>query len=137
MRKGYVLIAVLVVIIVLSSAFISISNMTLDNSQTINRQENMAKAHFLSRSAIDLAYSALMESSSTPGYVLKIDLFKANTSNVLNDTVTFPEGVAVVDVYHDGSFIAIRAVTSLTGITGNATLTMRINKTDYTDIRWN
>lgn len=136
MRRGYVLIVVIIVIVIVSILFLTQANLTQDNTATIARQEQMAGAHFLSRSAIDLTYAALMSASSTPGYTLKLDLFCANVANVLNDTLTFPEGTATVRVYHDGGFVAIESIARLNNSQATSTLTLRIDKSNYAETSW-
>ncbi len=136
MKRGYILVVVIIIVMIISILFITQSNLTRDNTSTIVRQEQMAQAHFLSRSAIDLAYSALMSASTTPGYTLKIDLFKINTANVLNEVVNFPEGISNIRVFHDGNFIAIEAVSSITGTNVVSRVVLRINKDNYADYSW-
>ena len=60
-RKGFALMTVLFVVIILSIFFISIITITQSNTKQVRLQEDNLRAYYLARSGVDIAYAALME----------------------------------------------------------------------------
>ena len=145
-RNGYTLLLVLLVMTVLSILSLSIFNLFQANTRQIVIQENNLRAHYLARSGIDIAYAAMMTSTSSGG-MLKINKLIDDKATIEHKNLELPKTNPIGKVDIKISYIvakkevAINAKAKLIDGTGDSELTLYIqydeaDKSNFTRTRW-
>lgn len=138
-RKGFALMTVLFVVIILSIFFISIITITQSNTKQVRLQEDNLRAYYLARSGVDIAYAALMEEESGEQ---KLDQFIRGSDDELTHlNLALPDkanpiGHVDIKVLKIDDEVRINAVAKTLKGPGNSSLSLYIYKDDYSRTRW-
>jgi type II secretory pathway pseudopilin PulG len=135
-KQGFVMGVVLLVTVVLSILFLSTIGLVQNNTKQIVHQDDQMRAHYLARSAIDIAYTALMTEN---GGIRKIDQFISGSQDEISDVLLLPGGDSTmgsvdITVARKEDEVAIIAVASLAN--GKSKLTLYFDKSDFSRSRW-
>lgn len=138
-NKGFVLSTVLMVMMVLSILFVSIVTITKTNTKQVVTQEDNLRAYYLARSGIDIAYTALMK--ETDDGEKNIQKFIDRKEETLNDRLALPNkddpiGYVDIEVSKEGNEIKIHAKAEIANGPGKSSLSLYINKDNFSKTRW-
>lgn len=130
---------VLFVMIILSIFFISLMTIAQSNTKQIRVQEDNLRAYYLARSGIDIAYAAIMEEEKG---VMKFHKFiKGSEDSIVHDNLALPNadspvGFVDVKISKDDNEVKISASAKTASGPGTSSLSLYIDKIDYTRTRW-
>lgn len=139
--KGFALPTVLMVMVVLSILFTTVIMITQANTREIVLQEDNLRAYYIARSGIDIAYTALMEDPSNNGDT-KIKKFISDTEATLTHNQlklpkeSSPIGTVDIKVSKTAEEIKIHALAKTLNGPGISSLSLYIDKDNFTKTRW-
>ena len=134
-RKGFALMTVLFVVIILSIFFISIITITQSNTKQVRLQEDNLRAYYLARSGIDIAYAALMEEEEK-----NYTEFLNSSKNLTHDNLALPTedpiGYVDIEVSEIEDEVKIRVIARTINGDGKSKLSLYIDKLNTSRTRW-
>lgn len=137
LNKGFALPLVLMVVLVLSILFISIITIAQSNTRQVAIQEDNLRAYYLARSGIDIAYAALMDDNEKNFREFLNDsspLVHSDLGLPSNDSPIGYVDIEVTDFSEDE--VRIHAIARMAKGKGKSRLSLYIDKTNITRIRW-
>jgi len=138
-EEGFVLIAVLIVMVALSILFLAVINLTNTNSKQLDMQEDHMRAYYLSKSGIDIAYAALMKNDKNGVQNIK-DIIDGKTAKLESElelpNTTDPIGTVTINVKLVDKEVRISAFAQLENSQSTSTLVLYVDKDDFNKTRW-
>ncbi|MBF4693849.1 hypothetical protein [Fusibacter ferrireducens] len=138
-EKGFALVAVLIVVVVLSFLFLAIVNLTNNNAKQMDMQEDHMRAYYLSKSGIDIAYAALMMTDNNGVQNIRtiIDGKKEKLESILElPNAANPLGKVTIDVKMVNDEVRIAALAELENSDSTALLALYVHKDDFNKTHW-
>lgn len=132
-KKGYALLNVLVVMVVLSILFIVVNTLLQSNINQIATQEKQLQAHYFARSGAGLAYTAITDSANT---VLKDEVLVANSTKPKKTIIEFKDENAKANIssWTDGSYIIIKSKSEMGKY--SSTIYLKVQKNNLERVSW-